>query len=183
MLIHTCPCTVVRALASGFLLGLLAGNRPPDALLAAVLGAYQLFCARRRAVLLVAGAILPLGLVLLYNFQMTGNIAGGYGLKGNSSFLRHDLLYGIAGILFSPMRGLFVFSPFLFFLVLAGRQLRRDRSERGLTVAMLAAVVLQIVLYAKSDWRAGISWGPRYMTDLLPLLIWLVGSVSAGWRR
>ena len=183
LLILTGPCTAVRALAAGLLLGLLAGNRPPDALLAAALGAYGLFWARRRAVLLAAGAALPMGLVLLYNLQMTGNIAGGYGLKGKPSFLQHDLLYGIAGVLFSPMRGLFVFSPFLLFLGLAGRHLRRDRSERGLTLAMLAGVVLQIVLYAKADWRAGISWGPRYMTDLLPLLIWMLVPVVASLRR
>jgi hypothetical protein len=183
LLILTGPCTVVRALAAGLLLGLLAGNRPPDALLAAALGVYGLFWARGRALLLAAGAALPMGLVLFYNLQMTGNIAGGYGLRGNPSFLQHDLFYGIAGILFSPMRGLFIFSPFLLFLVLMGPHLRRDRSERGLTLAMLASVVLQIVLYAKADWRSGISWGPRYMTDLLPMLIWMLVPVVASLRR
>src|SRR5262245_28527253 len=97
LLILTGPCTVVRALAAGLLLGLLAGNRPPDALLAAALGVYGLFWARGRALLLAAGAALPMGLVLFYNLQMTGNIAGGYGLRGKQSFLQHDLFYGIAG--------------------------------------------------------------------------------------
>jgi hypothetical protein len=183
LLILTGPCTLVRALAAGLLLGLLAGNRPPDALLAAGLGVYGLFWSRRRVAPFLAGVILPMGLVLLYNLRMTGNVAGGYGLKGNSSFLHHDLLYGIAGILFSPMRGLFVFSPFLIFLGLMVRQLPRDRHERGLTLAMLAGIVLQIILYAKADWRAGISWGPRYMTDLLPLLIWMLVPVVASLHR
>lgn len=183
LLIITGPCTGVKAFAAGLLLGLLAGNRPPDALLATTLAVYGLFWARGRVLLLVAGAALPVGLVLLYNLQMTGNIAGGYGLEGKPSFLQHDLLYGIAGVLFSPMRGLFVFSPFLLFLVLMGSHLRRDRSERGLTLAMLAGVVLQIVLYAKADWRSGLSWGPRYMTDLLPILIWMLVPVVASLRR
>ena len=182
LLIITGRCTGLKALAAGLLLGLLAANRPPDALLAMVLAVYGLFWARGRALLLVTGAVLPMGLVLFYNLQMTGNIAGGYGLMGKPSFLQHDLLYGIAGILFSPMRGLFVFSPFLLFLVLMGSQLRRDRSERGLTLAMLAGVVLQIVLYAKADWRSGLAWGPRYMTDLLPMLIWMLVPVVASLR-
>ena len=182
LLILTGPCTGVKALAAGLLLGLLAGNRPPDALLAAPLAVYGLFWARRRAVLLVAGAALPVGLVLFYNFQMAGNIAGGYGMIGKPSFLQHDLLSGIAGILFSPMRGLFVFSPFLLFLVLVGPHLRRDQNDRGLTLAMLAGVALQIFLYAKADWRSGLSWGPRYMTDLLPMLIWMLVPVVVSLR-
>jgi len=183
LLIITGPCTGVNVLVAGLLLGLLAGNRPPDALLALTLGIFCLFWARGRGWLLIAGAVLPVGLVLLYNLQMTGNIAGGYGLRGTPSFLQHDLLYGIAGILFSPMRGLFVFSPFLLFLVLRGSRLLSDRSDRGLTLAMLAGVVLQIILYAKADWRSGLSWGPRYMTDLLPLLIWMLVPVVASLRR
>jgi hypothetical protein len=183
LLIITGPCTGVKAFAAGLLLGLLAGNRPPDALLAMTLGVFSLHWARGRAWLLVTGVALPVGLVLLYNLQMTGNIAGGYGLRGTPSFLQHDLLYGIAGVLFSPMRGLFVFSPFLLFLVLRGHRFLRDRSERGLTLAMLAGVVLQIVLYAKADWRSGLSWGPRYMTDLLPILIWMLVPVVASLRR
>ena len=85
-------------------------------------------------------------------------------------------------MLFSPTRGLFVFSPFLLFLVLAWRHPPRDRGERGLTLAIGAGVVLQILLYAKADWRGGISWGPRYMTDLLPLLLWMLVPVVAALR-
>ena len=181
LLILTGNCTGVKSLAAGLVLGLLAGNRPPDALLAAALGVYALFWARSRAWLLAVGVALPVGLVVLYNLKLTGNIVGGYGLMGKPSFLQHDLLYGIAGLLFSPMRGLFVFSPFLLFLVLIGPYLR-DRSERGLTLAMMAGVVLQIILYAKADWRSGISWGPRYMTDLMPMLIWMLVPVVASLR-
>jgi hypothetical protein len=181
LLILTAECTTKKALAAGLFLGLLAANRPPDALLAAALGIYGLFWAGRRVWLLAAGGALPIGLVVFYNLHITGNIAGAYGLMGKPSFFQHDLLYGIAGILFSPMRGLFVFSPFLLFLVLIGPRLK-NRSERGLTLAMMAGVVLQIVLYAKADWRAGISWGPRYMTDLLPMLIWMLVPVVASLR-
>jgi hypothetical protein len=101
---------------------------------------------------------------------------------GKAAFFQRDLLSGLGGLLFSPTRGLFVFSPFLLFLILAWRHLPRDRGERGLTLAMSAGVTLQILLYAKADWRAGISWGPRYMTDLLPLLVWMLVPVVAALR-
>jgi hypothetical protein len=180
LLLLTGPCTAPRALAAGLLCGLIAGNRPPDVILAAALGAYGLFWAGRRAVLLAAAAALPMGLVLLYNLGVAGHVAGGYGLMGKPSVFQYDLLSGLGGLLFSPTRGLFIFSPFLLFLVLAWRHLPRDRGERGLSLAISVGVVLQILLYAKADWRAGISWGPRYMTDLLPLLLWLLVPVVAA---
>jgi hypothetical protein len=196
LLLLTGPCTAPRALAAGVLLGLVAGNRPPDVLLAAPLGAYGLFWSGwwtgwRRAALLAAGAALPLGLVLLYNLDSAGHFAGAYGRAGKAAFLQHDLLSGLAGLLFSPTRGLFVFSPFLLFLVLAWRhppgerREHRERSwrgERGLSLAIGAGVVLQVLLYAKTDWRAGLSWGPRFLTDLLPLLFWLLAPVAAALR-
>src|SRR5207253_3717485 len=43
-------------------------------------------------------------------------------------------------------------------------------------------VIIQIILYAKVDWRGGLSWGPRYMTDLLPFLIWLLVPVVTAVR-
>ncbi|HEV7518193.1 MAG TPA: hypothetical protein VGR07_17990, partial [Thermoanaerobaculia bacterium] len=162
--------------------GLIAGTRPPDAILAAALSAYGLFWAGRRAALLAAAAALPAGLVLLYNLGVAHHFAGGYGLKGKASFFRHDLLSGLGGLLFSPTRGLFVFSPFLLFLVLSFRHLPRDRGERALSLALCAGVALQLLLYALTDWRTGISWGPRYLTDLLPLLVWLLVPVVAALR-
>lgn len=180
LLFLTGPCSTWRALAAGLLCGLIASNRPPDALLAAALSFYGLFWAGRRAPLFVAAAALPAGLTLFYNLSMAGHVAGAYGPRGNPEFFQHDLFYGIGGVLFSPTRGLFVFSPFLLFIALAWRHLPQGQGERRLTLAMSVGVVLQVLLYAKADWRAGTSWGPRFMTDLLPLLMWMLVPVVAS---
>jgi hypothetical protein len=183
LLLVTGRCTGPRVLAAGLLLGLMAGNRPPDVILAAALGIYGLVWAGwRRAPLLIAASALPMVVVLLYNLGAAGNVGGGYGLIGSRNFFDHPVLPGVAGLLVSPMRGLLVFSPFLLFLALAWRFLPRDRHERLLTLLMSAGIVQQIVLYAKADWRGGLSWGPRYMTDLLPFLIWMLVPVVAALR-
>lgn len=182
LLLLTGPSSGTRAVAAGLLCGLLAANRPPDLLLGAALGLYGLFWAGRRAPLLAAGAALPMGLALLYNLMAAGHFAGGYGLRGKATFFEHDLLSGLGGLLLSPTRGLLVFSPFLLFLALAGRHRPQDRDERRLGVAIACGVLLQLLLYAKSDWRAGMSWGPRYLTDLLPLLVWLLAPAVAALR-
>jgi hypothetical protein len=174
MLLLTAPFTVRRAVGVALLCGVIACNRPPDIVLAAALGAYALLWAGRRyALLLAAVAALPMLVVLFYNVRFGGNVAGGYGVIGGVRFFNHPLLPGIAGILISPARGLFVYSPFLLFLALAFAHRPRN-DDRRLTIALIAGVAAQIALYAKADWRSGLSWGPRYMTDLLPFLMWML---------
>jgi hypothetical protein len=106
-------------------------------------------------------------------------VGGAYGRAGDVSFLQHNPLSGLAGLLFSPTRGLFVFSPFLLFLVLARRYPPRDR---GLSVAIGVGAALQLGLYSLTDWRAGVSWGPRFLTDLQPLLVWMLVPVVTALR-
>ena len=90
------------------------------------------------------------------------------------------MLAGCAGMLPSPARGLLVFSPFLpsclrrYGMACAG--------ARALTLAISGALA-QLLFYAKADWRAGYSWGPRWLTDLLPLLVWLLPLGIATLRR
>jgi hypothetical protein len=184
LLCLTAPATNRRAIVAGLMLGLIASNRPPDVVIAAALGIFGLVWARERfrAVLLTVSALLPMVIVLIYNLITAGNVAGGYGVIGSAAFFEHDLLTGVAGLLVSPARGLLVFSPFFIFLVFAWRSMPRERDERFLTFAMCAAIVIQILLYAKADWRSGLSWGPRYMTDVLPILMWMLVPVASALR-
>ena len=129
LLLLTGPCTTRRALAVGLLCGLIACNRPPDSILAAALGIYGLWWAKRLAAPMLAAAAVPVGLILVYNLGVVGNVAGAYGLVGKATFFEHDLFAGLAGLLFSPTRGLFVFSPFLLFLPCCSAN-RAPRSPR-----------------------------------------------------
>jgi hypothetical protein len=180
LLLLTGPCTIPRALAAGALCGLIAGNRPPDVLLAAALGLYGLRWAGHRAAWLAAGAAVPLGLVLGYNVAAAGNLLGAYGLPDRGGFFRNGLLAGVAGLLCSPARGLLVFSPFLLLVPAGLSHGLRDRATRALTLAIGLAALAQVLFYAKADWRAGSSWGPRWLTDLLPLLVWMLPPALAA---
>src|SRR5262249_14347496 len=115
-----------------------------------------------------------------YNLGLVGHIAGAYALIPAPNFFRHDLLEGIAGLLFSPTRGLFVFSPFLLFVPLCLPLVLRDRATRGLTAVLGVAIVAQLILYGISDWRQGISFGPRWQTDMVPILVFMLPPVLAG---
>jgi hypothetical protein len=170
------PCTAKRAFGAGIVLALVGCVRPPDAILATALGLFGLRWSKGRVRFLVTGAAIPLALLLAYNFRVAHHFAGGYGLRGDLSFFRYSLPCGVLGLLFSPARGLFVFSPFLLFLPFCLGPTLREPRVRTLALLLLGAVVAQVMLYAKLDWRAGCCWGPRWLTDVLPLLVWMLAA-------
>jgi hypothetical protein len=182
LLLVTGPATPVRVIAAGAVLALVAGNRPPDALLAAAIGLCALSWAGRRWTWLIAAAVVPAGAMLAYNLALAGHWAGGYGLAGKASHFQHGLLSGLAGLLFSPTHGLFVFSPFLLLVPLAFRRVGAEDEHRRLTRALGVAMGLQILFYSKLDWSGGASWGPRWLTDLVPVLFWMLPPAVAGLR-
>src|SRR6185436_10236324 len=124
----------------------------------------------------VAGAALPLAAVLLYNLGVIGSLAGGYGIikTPTAQFFGHTFWSGVTGMLISPGRGLLVFSPFLIFVPIGLIHRLRTPKTRILASALGAAVVAQLLLYSLADWRAGTSWGPRWLTDALPVLMWML---------
>lgn len=77
---------------------------------------------------------------------------------------------GQLGLLVSPAKGLFVFTP-LALVALVGLA-RRLRSGDVWTSATLGAAVLAHLVFVGrwSEWHGGESFGPRMMTDALPLL-------------
>jgi hypothetical protein len=78
---------------------------------------------------------------------------------------------GHLGLLVSPGKGLFLFTP-VALMAVAGlvRSLRYD--DRALAATCGAAVLAHWVLVGRwLEWHGGESWGPRLMTDALPLLL------------
>lgn len=165
-----------RALMLGFCLALVAAIRPPDVLLAAPIGIFALRWAGRDVWFLLVSSAIPLGLLCMYNLKVANHIAGGYTTYHGLDAISYSLPVGLAGLLFSPARGLFVFSPFLLFLPWLLPSTLRDHRVRPLALLILVGIVVQLGLYAKLDWRAGCSWGPRWLTDMLPLLVWLMAA-------
>lgn len=82
-------------------------------------------------------------------------------------------LEGLSGNLFSPSRGLFVFSPVLIFALSGFWIAWKDSAARPLHVAFGLAIIghLIIVGYA-TMWWAGHSFGPRFTTDIIPFLVY-----------
>ncbi len=132
------------------------------------------------AIPLALGALL----VAAYNTLRYGNPlqTGYYPLESFSA----PFLTGLAGLLFSPGKSLFLYSPILILSVAAFPAfLRRHRVEALLVVGVLAA---HLGLYASwFVWHGGHCWGPRFLVPTLPLLALvlapaLVWTGRSRWR-
>lgn len=170
---------------AGVACGLLAANRPPDVLFGAAIGIYVLATARWRSLPYIAGVAAVGLLALAYNLWMFNVPTGGYGivLMATPTFFNQPIPVGMAGLLVSPGKGLLIFAPFFLFLLLYLKKSVRERLEGRtalLTLLLAAGVVAQLALYARTDWRGGYSYGPRYLTDALPILVWMLAPVVAA---
>jgi hypothetical protein len=118
---------------------------------------------------------LPVALAFLsYNaFVFGGPLRTGYTTDPGSTtgLFAGDLLEGLGGLLVSPGRGLLVYSPILAFAGIGAVKGFRTPFYRWTALAA-AAYILAMGRYA--FWWGGESFGPRMLTDALPLLALLL---------
>lgn len=77
---------------------------------------------------------------------------------------------GHLGLLVSPAKGLLVFSP-LVLVCVAGLVRAWRKGERGLASSLgLAALAHWLLVGGWAEWHGGVCFGPRLMTEALPLL-------------
>lgn len=157
---------------SGLMLGSAVLCRPTDVLVASALAIYVLHTHRREACLFTLLALPPIAFFLLYNHWHFGSATRiGYDQGFFSGGMWNIPFFsGLAGILLSPSRGLFIYSPvFLFSLV--GMCIVWRHSGNFLYKYVSMAIVSVIVLYSKwGIWWGGWTFGPRLLADVTPLL-------------
>lgn len=128
---------------------------------------------------LVALGALGVGVAFVLTGEMPIVLTSGTGRLWED-WLALPLWTGLRGLLLSPGKSLFLYSPWLL-LVLPGTVLFLRRHGRaGLLVTLFPALV--ILLYGmKLGWHGG-SWGPRYLLPLVPLLS-LAAAPAVEWCR
>lgn len=159
---------------TGVAAGLAVDCRPSNLFfLLAVMGVvgYTRGSLRSAAQLALGAAVVGLPLAA-YNWVVFRDLRGGYG--GVDDAFGGSLAEGLLGILVSPSRGLFIYSP----VVLAGfyglwLACRRTAAPRS-PVYAVAAIFLatQLVFFGWWDtWWGGWSYGPRLLTEAAAVLV------------
>jgi len=144
--------------------------RPTAIVAVIVLSTYVVVFYRAYFVQFICWAMLVTIPWMTYNFTIYHQLLPHY-YSMNAFSTQTRFLEGLLGNLFSPSRGLFVFSPVLTFALSGFIFALRDR-ERGALHLAYGAIVAgnMIVIGSASMWWAGHSFGPRFTTDVVPFL-------------
>jgi glycosyltransferase involved in cell wall biosynthesis len=146
--------------------------RPTAIVPIAALSTYVLFLQRAWFVRYVCWAAIVGVPWIVYNFATYDGLLPAY-YTGEAFSSQTRFVEGLLGNLFSPSRGVFVFSPVLLFASSGFVLALRDATQRPLHLAYGAIIVgHSIIVGAASMWWAGHSFGPRFMTDIVPFLVY-----------
>lgn len=167
------------AMVAALALSLAAAARPAAMPLCAALFLFLLQRTRPHGLRLVLIALVPASLVAIYNATFFGapwrfgpDLGGRFGAAFPESTL---------GLLFSPARGLLVFTPIA---AIALWGLVTEARRTSLARALLAAVFVHFAfICAWNEWHGGESFGPRLLTDLLPALFFFLPEGRAAWPK
>jgi hypothetical protein len=101
-------------------------------------------------------------------------------LHGVDSSLSRTPWQNAFGLLFSPSRGLVIYSPIVLVALLSLRRAWNEGPRGGVLMWCWIAAIAQFALYAGySVWWGGYTYGPRYLIDVLPLLVPLAAAGAA----
>lgn len=170
---------VTSAVLVGVGLGLAGTSRFQLSPAIAILLAGTLVCMGARAVLIAAPIVgVAAAALIAANMSWFGHPLGAMPLLLAQQPLVHrrPSAFGfypdsLAGLLISPNRGLFVFSPIVA-VALAGIPASLRERWRSPAAWCVLALVAQYAFYGcYAVWWGGHTYGPRYMLDLLPLAV------------
>ncbi|MCB1315950.1 MAG: hypothetical protein KDK27_08355, partial [Leptospiraceae bacterium] len=155
-------------------------TRPQNFFITGVLGLYYFWQLRKIArgrLWFLAGPIVPGLLYLLVNLSVYHHPLGGYAhmihlyYEGPAEAFSGDFWDGLGGLLVSPGRGLFLYSPVLL-LSMVG--IWRGRYEPAVWIYTFI-IAFQIILYSNYLlWWGGLTYGPRFLMETIPFFMLLL---------
>jgi len=105
----------------------------------------------------------------IYSALLTPYYMGQY--QGHSA----NYLQAVFGNLFSPARGLFIFSPVLLLSVIGIWYKLKAGSFKSLDFFLVLILISHLLFFSMMRvWWAGWSFGPRYFTDIIPFFTYFL---------
>jgi hypothetical protein len=158
---------------------LLVFTRPADMFLALPAFVYAASRKGRFFVAYCGSAIIAASPFILYNETVAGNIFGGYSSLLSEFSFGPQVLVHLFGVLISPNRGLFIFTPVALLSMLGILTIKsriKNPELQRVFYCFGIAFILEILVYSTFNcWWAGTTYGPRFFAGSLPLIFVLAG--------
>ena len=109
-----------------------------------------------------------------YNLSIYGDIFPSY-TQLNSVFYSNNFMEALAGNIFSPSRGLFIYSPILMLSILGFIRFFPSKNNLFSSLEFLLLIIIfchWIIISSFPHWWAGHSYGPRFFADMIPLFMY-----------
>jgi hypothetical protein len=171
----------------GLSLAMAAANNPAYTIFAAVFFVYFIRHNRQglwrfSAPLIVIGAV-----VFAYNVYFFGRVLGGYPgptvrpyVNFPPGYFQGTMVGAVAGLLVSPSRGLVIYVPWAVFALWGAVRLWKEPTYAWGRYLLAATALVVLVDARYGNWWGGYCYGPRYLTDILPVLAFVLLPV---WSR
>lgn len=165
--------------------------RPTNAIVIALFSIYVFLQYRRYLLRFILWGIMLAVPFLLFNYSIYGSLNSPYyatdRLLGRSA---ETIMLALAGNIISPARGILIFSPVLL-LSFAGMiiKVRRRTFERLDLFLVLIILLHWLTISLVTEWWGGHSFGPRFFTDMMPLMFYFMIPVFQivpelrGWHK
>lgn len=172
------PNTRRNAVAAGGFAALAVLARPTMMLFALVALVFVWRERRSQLMFFLSLPVVGAGLLFAYNLRLVSIVTGGYQLKAFAL----PKLWPLVGLLFSPNRGLFIYAPFTALAVPV--VLRPSRAgPRWLAYAPIGIAGYLLLYSSWPGWWGGHCYGPRFLTDILPVLVLCAAQTVERLRR
>lgn len=90
--------------------------------------------------------------------------------------LTTPVVVGFVGQLFSPGKGLFLYSPILLFSIFGVKTLYRDHKWEALLI--VGIIIINVLFHSKLvNWSGDWCWGPRFCVPIIPFICVLLGGI------
>lgn len=148
--------------------------RPIGAIPAVAVGIFILICRPRELVTYVVAGAMWLAVLVAYSMRIFGTIVPYYYLSNDPHGMGVHFTQGLYGVLLSPSRGIFIYSPVLIVVLFLIARYWRSIADRSLTILSLATIgAITVASALHPEWWGGNCYGPRLLSDAIPWFVLL----------
>jgi hypothetical protein len=163
---------------TGFAIAFSYVVRPTNAVSCLMFAAYAVYKFRWQSLKYFAGAAIVAIPFLLFNHNQFHAWLPPY-YHHSEAFKNPSLVAALLGDLISPNRGLLIYTPVLLFVPLGWKILWKGNKYRDVVVLLSAIIVLHwFVIADTKEWWGGYSFGPRFFSDVAPLMFFFLLPIS-----